>query len=70
MDPFEITVEEKVLLIYPQEDGTYIVNEEEIKFAHLYPEEENEEIIWNTADSISSKFLKEIGMAIENHERE
>ena len=67
MDPYEINLDGRALMVYPQTDGTYMVYDGAIKLARLYPDVQATGDVWESAD-ISQDLANQIGELIEEHE--
>jgi hypothetical protein len=70
MDPFEITVDGKLLTLHPFEDGHYSVFEGTFKLADISPDYAKDVPVleWTSADDVDPDFVARIGDAIENHD--
>lgn len=68
MDPYELKLEGATLIVRPEEDGTYMIFRGDTKLAHLYPDQTDNGIVWETADWIDDEYANMIGKAIEAHE--
>jgi hypothetical protein len=68
MEHFEITVDNIIYHIEPQEDESFNVYEAGIKIGSIFPELEDSGLVWKSLDLITPEHAQLIGEEIENYE--
>lgn len=67
VEKFEIEIDDEVLQVVLNEDGSYTILNAKSKIGDLYPEIRNEGTVWTTTDLISPDYVDQIGELIERH---
>lgn len=70
MEPFEINLVGEILRVEPKADGSFDIFRGDSKLATLTPsiDDNTGGTVWETAELISSEYVKQIGELIEEHE--
>lgn len=67
MEKFNIQLVEQTFLIEPQENGTFRIFDGEEKIGVIYPEVEEDGIIWKTMDNLDNDFVQQLGELVSEH---
>jgi hypothetical protein len=65
MEPYTIYVNETILEVRPQKDGTFLVFKEGERVALLDPDITDLGVVWSSKDDISEEYVIQIGETIE-----
>jgi hypothetical protein len=65
MEPYTIYVNETILDVHPQKDGTFLVFKEGKRLALLNPDITDLGVVWSSPDDISEEYAIQIGETIE-----
>lgn len=67
MEPFEINLDGKILMVTLNEDGSYLVHDSGSLLGTLIPEVNDLGVQWTNRDTIAPDYAKQIGELIEEH---
>ena len=67
MQSFDIQLLEKSLTIEPQENGTYRIMDGIEKIGVIYPEPEEDHMVWCTLDELEHDYIQQVGKLITEH---
>jgi hypothetical protein len=65
MEPYTIYVNETILEVRPQDDGTYEIFKDGVHLALLDPDINDLGVVWSSPDDISEEYAIQIGETIE-----